>query len=409
VNADGWDRVRLRFTAKVAPSTPIDHLRGEDEVPFLPLEAIWPDSRYDASRSRPVDQVASGYTRFAEGDVLVPKITPTFQAARSAIAQGLRGGVGFGTTELHVVRPGADIDGRFLWYRTLAHDFVRQGTGAMVGVAGQKRVPAEFVKDFEFRLPPMAEQRRITRFLDREVSRLDDLRRLKEAQSTALSERLKAVMFGAVAELPRNAKLGYCGRWLSGGTPPKDELIHWAGPMPWASTKDLGKDELGDTVDHISAEAAGLHSRVVPPGSLLIATRGMALAKRLPLAVTSVATAFNQDLKALAPVAEIETAYLRIAIRAYEREVLAAVVESAHGTRRLETRHLKSLRIPLPPLDVQRRIVAETREFETRNQVAIAALDRQVGVLRERREAVITAAVNGELDPAPAGTAAVGA
>jgi type I restriction enzyme, S subunit len=85
------------------------------------------------------------------------------------------------------------------------------------------------------------------------------------------------------------------------------------------------------------------------------------------------------------------------------------VVESAHGTRRLETRHLKSLRIPLPPVDVQRRIVSETRDFETRNQVAITALDRQVDVLRERREAVITAAVNGELGTAPAGTAAVGA
>ena len=53
------------------------------------------------------------------------------------------------------------------------------------------------------------------------------------------------------AGLSRDTRLGTCGTWLSGGTPPKDELALWDGDMPWATSKDLGVYELADTEDHI--------------------------------------------------------------------------------------------------------------------------------------------------------------
>jgi hypothetical protein len=125
----------------------------------------------------------------------------------------------------------------------------------------------------------------------------------------------------------------------------------------------------------------------------------MALAKRLPLAVTRRPSAFNQDLKALVPASGIDADYLRIAVRGYQSELLAAVVESAHGTRRLETRHLKALRVPIPSRDAQRRIVSGVRMVEAQTQAAASALHRQMDLLRERREVLITATVTGELDP----------
>lgn len=48
-----WPRVRLRFVSDLAPTTPVGHLREDEEVTFLPLETVWPDSRYDSSRLRP--------------------------------------------------------------------------------------------------------------------------------------------------------------------------------------------------------------------------------------------------------------------------------------------------------------------------------------------------------------------
>ncbi len=79
----------LRHLASVNPSTPdFDRLRPDTLVAFIPLEAV-SASGLDTSRRRPKEEVASGYTRFLEGDILVPKITPTFQSDRAVIAMGL--------------------------------------------------------------------------------------------------------------------------------------------------------------------------------------------------------------------------------------------------------------------------------------------------------------------------------
>ena len=67
---------RLRDLCQVNPGVPRwDRLDDDDQVPFLPMERVWTD-RLDLSEVRPKHEVASGYTRFAEGDLLLPKITP---------------------------------------------------------------------------------------------------------------------------------------------------------------------------------------------------------------------------------------------------------------------------------------------------------------------------------------------
>jgi type I restriction enzyme, S subunit len=77
--------VRLRQLVTVNPPTPqFDRLRDDAEVPFLPPEAVWPGDHFDPSRRRRKGDVSVGYTRFIEGDILLPKITPTFQADEPA-------------------------------------------------------------------------------------------------------------------------------------------------------------------------------------------------------------------------------------------------------------------------------------------------------------------------------------
>src|SRR5690606_25789901 len=133
--------VRLRHVAQVNPTTPaFDRLALDDEVTFLPMEAVWPGARLDRSASRKKGAVINGFTRFQNGDVLVPKITPTFEAGRAVLIDGLLNGVGTGTTELHVLRPGPQIDGRFLYYAVNTHAFLKFGKSEMYGVAGQQRV-----------------------------------------------------------------------------------------------------------------------------------------------------------------------------------------------------------------------------------------------------------------------------
>ena len=94
-------------------------------------------------------------------------------------------------------------------------------------------------------------------------------------------------------------RLGDAGRWISGGTPSKARSDFWSGTLPWVSPKDMKARELCRTEDHISEEGARAGSRVVPKGTILIVVRGMILAHSFPIAVSRVAAAFNQDIRAL--------------------------------------------------------------------------------------------------------------
>lgn len=179
-------------------------------------------------------------------------------------------------------------------------------------------------------------------------------------------------------------RLADVGTWRSGGTPPKDRDELWGGGFPWISTRDLKRPELRDSTDTITEVAANRYSTVVPAGSILIGTRGMALAKRLPVAMVTRGVAFNQDIKAIEPHHGISSKYLLYALLAFEGPILALTDEAAHGTKRLDTGLLRSFRIPCPSLVSQQRI-AGLLDVETERIDALISLrERQRAVVLER-------------------------
>lgn len=171
----GWTSRRLRFDATLNPRKSAIALDAGDEVTFVPMEAVGELGGLDTSLTREVAEVYNGYTYFADGDVCVAKITPCFENGKGALAEGLVNGVGFGTTELHVIRPRAGLDPRYLFYITIAHDFRQFGASEMLGAGGQKRVPEDFIKDWQPPLPPLETQRRIACVLDEKTARIDEL------------------------------------------------------------------------------------------------------------------------------------------------------------------------------------------------------------------------------------------
>lgn len=200
---------RLRFIAEVNPdSGRHERLTDDDEVTFMPLEAVWPRSHADFTRRRPWAEARVGFTRFAEGDVLLPKITPTFQAGRAAVAEGLVAGLGAGTTELHIIRPRPDISAHYLAYVLNSRPFLEAGEAAMYGVAGQRRVPDALVRDFRVPIPDFAEQRRRTEQLDAWADHAETTIRLLKRRVGLLLERRQAVSAAALTghlDIPRVA------------------------------------------------------------------------------------------------------------------------------------------------------------------------------------------------------------
>jgi len=180
--------VRLRHVAQLNP--PVAGLSRADagrEVSFLPLDRVWADERFDPSRTIEFSGDLDSYNAVAEGDVLLPKVSPTFSHGRVAIARGLVGRRALATSEVFVVRPHDPRDARFIRYRLMAADFRAEGQAAWAGVAGLKRISAAFVNDVG--LPNSAWQNRyeISDSLDRESARIGELKALCHRQLDDLS------------------------------------------------------------------------------------------------------------------------------------------------------------------------------------------------------------------------------
>ena len=186
--------VSLSDVATINPSTKLGNADLAAGVSFLPMAAVDTDGRYEF-QTRPLADVSTGYTMFAEGDVLLAKITPCFENGKATFLKSVPTQVGFGSTEFHVVRPGPEIDGRYL-YRLLTTDvFRREGARNMTGSAGQKRVPADFLKRYNIPLPPLPEQRRIAAILDH-ADALRAKRRAAIAKLDSLAQSIFLDMFG---------------------------------------------------------------------------------------------------------------------------------------------------------------------------------------------------------------------
>jgi len=138
-----------------------------------------------AAEERPFEQVRNGYTYFEENDVLFAKITPCMENGKAAIARGLIGGIGFGSTEFHVLRPHASVVPDWIWLFVRQERFREDARKSFRGGVGQQRVPQEFLDQCLIPLPPLAEQRRIMAHLQAVQERI---RALKEAQEAVEAE-----------------------------------------------------------------------------------------------------------------------------------------------------------------------------------------------------------------------------
>ena len=105
----------------------------------------------------------------------------------------LKNGIGFGTTEFHVVRPKPALDNYYLYYLTRSYPFRTKGEANMIGSAGQKRIPTLYIKRYRFALPSLKEQRRITHILitcDKEISGLQSKVALLVKKKEGLTQQL---------------------------------------------------------------------------------------------------------------------------------------------------------------------------------------------------------------------------
>lgn len=169
--------IRLRHLVKIGPRPTIAHLPTDDaEVTFAPMDALADGlGGLDTSLTRPIGELTSGsYNFFAEGDLLLAKVTPCFENGKKAFARGLANDVGFATSEVHVIRPDSRrIDSRYLLYVLSSEDFRAAGMASMTGAGGLRRVSEAAVLNYRPRVTDIRTQEAIADFLDRETAEID--------------------------------------------------------------------------------------------------------------------------------------------------------------------------------------------------------------------------------------------
>ena len=188
----------------VAEFNPKVVAREDTLVSFLPMACI--EDGYSgviAPESRTWGDVRTNYSRFANGDVIIAKITPCFQNRKSAVVHALENGIGAGTTELHVIRPLNGLSRRFVFWLVKSSYLIDSLVPLMTGTAGQKRVPLTALKNLPFPLPPLAEQERIVAKLDKLMPLIDqlaELEREREDLDRAFFTALEAAILQAATE-----------------------------------------------------------------------------------------------------------------------------------------------------------------------------------------------------------------
>jgi len=201
----GWVWTTLGNVAAINPKLDISALPDSTLVSFVPMAAVEAETGHiDTSTQRRLDEVKRGFTSFYEGDVLFAKITPCMENGKSTVARSLSSGIGYGSTEFHVIRPLLGINPQLLYYYVAQKSFRQTARAHMTGSAGQLRVPTAFLVDAPYPIAPLAEQHSIVSAIEQQFTRLDaGVAALRQAQAKLKRYRaavLKAAVEGKLTE-----------------------------------------------------------------------------------------------------------------------------------------------------------------------------------------------------------------
>lgn len=279
---------------------------------------------------------------------------------------------------------------------------------------------SSIIRDLLIALPSLQEQTTILSFLYRETAKIDALIAEQQRLIELLKEKRQAVISHAVTkglnpDAPmKDSSIEWLGEvpahWLvspikyhvllrSGGTPSKQNLGYWDGDIPWASAKDLKPETLSDTIDHITSLAIESgQASLVSVDSVLVVVRGMILAKTFPVTVITVPMAINQDLKAIEGCNELDSKFLAWWLRGTARESMSRTDEAGHGTKALRMDAWTSMPITIPPPIEQFTIISFLDSETTKLDTLTTEAQRAIALLKERRSALISAAVTGKID-----------
>ena len=396
-----WEVRRIKRVADLNPSKAEAHayLSTDTPVTFLPMERVGAEGQVDVREKVATSRVWNGFTYFRRNDVIVAKITPCFENGKGALLDSLPTEIGFGSTEFHVLRAKLSVNPQFLFRLTTETTFRQNGTEAMTGAAGQKRVPAGFVANYKVPLPPLAEQRAIAAFLDRETGKIDALIFKNERLVELLQEKRTALISRAVT------------KGLDANAPMKESGVEWLGEIPahWEvqRLRYLASIKTGDrdTVDRQddgkypffvrSQTVETIDSWSFDGEAVLTAGDGVGVGKVFHY--VNGKFDYHQRVYRFSDFRSVTGKYFFRYFKAMLRfEVLQGTAKSTVDSLRLPM--LKDFPVLVPPPAEQGAVTAFLDRETAKLDSLIAKVHQAIELLKELRSALISAAVTGRID-----------
>ena len=420
-----WEVVPIKHLAILNPKKyTLSQDLMSDECSFVPMEKLKFNSLV-LDEKKVIKDVYDGYTYFENEDILVAKVTPCFENNNTTIAKDLINGIGFGSSEIFVLRVNNKVNNRYLFYRLLETIFISVATAAMTGAGGLRRVPAETINTYSIAIPNVDEQAQIANFLDHETAQIDTLIEKQQTLIQLLKEKRQAVISHAVT------------KGLNPDVPMKDSEVEWLGEVPehWAVSKlkyyssiqggyafssdsfteegvqilkignvyqnRLALERQPTFVPEVMLEV--LPDFIVKDGDILISLTGTLGKRDYGFAVAIKDDGkylLNQRVAKLNPVDEkIDRDFLLNVL--WSESYLNQLYSLPSGTKQanLSNSDVLDIVITLPPSKTeQKEIAVELQNQKDTFDKAIQKAMTSIELMQERRTALISAAVTGKID-----------
>lgn len=410
-----WSRTRLKYVAEVNKSVLSEDTSDDFKFKYVDIGNVTQGAINTAmepitfgtapSRARrlaePGDSIVSTVRTYLRGVATVPQSTETLVFS-----------TGFAVLHPHGVVP------RFLSWYLQGDQFVSRIEANSTGVSYPAITASQLVA-LDLCLPSEGEQREIADYLDRETVRIDMLIAEQQRLIELLWERRTAIrtehalkgtrttdMVASplpwASQLPSEwqvVPLTSVARLESGHTPSRTRDDWWQDCyIPWISLNDVGAMRetkyLETTTHQLSDEGIANSSARLLPANTVVLSRDATVGRT---AIMKIAMATSQHFAAWICGPRLDPEYLWTLFTDAMQPYFASF-QNGSTIRTIGMGDLKAFRIPLPPLDEQRRIVAHLDEQTAQIDDLMAEAERFVELARERRAALITAAVTGQID-----------
>lgn len=380
--------------AEVTPSSPeFAKLTRNDEVTFIPLEDVWPTNTAENFQTVDWETRLTGYTPFRRGDLLLPKVTPTVTHGRTMIAD-ITTNLGVASTEVYTVRARPSTDPRWLAYVLVETEFLGLAGASVQGTGGLKRISTQFVESYPLPNATPDEQRAIADYLDRETAEIDGMRADLDEMERLLMERRESLFVTIAGNKATEVRVAVTSLLITGSTPKGGRLGAKDRPekgLPWLRPEDLDDEHASKAIKLTPAESETV--KALPANTPLFCGIGATVGKA---GFANQKCATNQQITALVPQPGFDARYLFRALQAKQHEIRETAPSST--LKIVNNQRLGAQKVPFFPFAEQRRIADEIDRATAEIDSMLSDITKLRDLLAERRAAVISAAVTGQID-----------